>query len=56
MDRLEMNEVLQYLLDKEVARRVYIDGRDEAVPPIEAVGVEEEGDVVWRPISGKILA
>jgi hypothetical protein len=56
MDRLETNDVLQYLIDKGCAKRVWTDGRTRPVPPVEAVDVDEEEDIVWRPESKRLLA
>ena len=56
MDRLETNDVLQYLMDKESAERVWSDGRQGPVPPVEAVDLDEEEDIVWRPVSKRLLA
>jgi hypothetical protein len=56
MDRLEVNDVLQFVLDKGTARRVWLDGRENVVPPVEAVDVDEEEDIIWRPEPKRLLA
>jgi hypothetical protein len=56
MDRLEVNDVLQYLLDKMTARRVWLDDREGSVPPVEAVDVDEEENIIWRPEPRRLLA
>lgn len=56
MDRLEINDVLQFVLDKGTAQRVWLDGREGAVPPVEAVDVDEEENIIWRPEPKRILA
>jgi hypothetical protein len=55
MDRLEVNDVLQYLVDCGAAERTYVDGRDDAMIPIEAVSVEEEDSLVWHPDPRRLL-
>lgn len=48
MDRLETNDVLQYLLDKGLADRRLVDGSKGGVlPPVEAVDVGEEEGIYW---------
>lgn len=56
MDRLEVNEVLQFLLDKGSAQRVWLDEREGIVPPVEAVDVDEEENIIWRPEPKRLLA
>jgi hypothetical protein len=51
-----MNDVLQYLVDKRVARRVRLDGATEGIPPIEASGAEDEGGIVWSIEPVNLLA
>lgn len=49
MDRLETNDVLQYLLDQGVAERYPVNtGRVTIVPPVEAVDVAEEERIIWQ--------
>jgi hypothetical protein len=52
LDRLEVNEVLQWLLDsRSVERKSMV---DSVLPPVEALDVDEEEDVAWYPVS-KVL-
>jgi hypothetical protein len=56
MDRLEVNDVLQFVLDKGTARRVWLDGRESIVPPVEAVDIDEEENIIWGPEPKRLLA
>jgi len=56
MDRLEVNDVLQFLLDKGSARRVWLDERTSMMPPVEAVDIDEEENIIWRPEPKRLLA
>nr|ODO02333.1 hypothetical protein L204_01066 [Cryptococcus depauperatus CBS 7855] len=49
LDRLELVEVLQYLLDKGAVIRRWVGQDDRVVPPVEALDMEEEGMVAWWP-------
>ena len=56
MDRLETNDVLQYLLDKGVAERRLVDEKKGLVlPPVEAVDVEEEEGIYWMVKPSKLF-
>ena len=48
MDRLETNDVLQYLLDNGVGERRLLDEtKGMVLPPVEATDVEEEEAINW---------
>lgn len=51
VDRLELNDVLQYLLEKGAAKRIGIALGDRVLAPIEATDLCEEGEIVWLPDS-----
>lgn len=59
-DRLELNEILQSLLSRGVARRTWTTEEEEVgervLPPVEAMGVDEEQGVSWWPARGMVLA
>lgn len=48
MDRMEVNEVLQYLEERGNLRRAWIGGGG-VIPPIEAMSSAEEGMVGYWP-------
>lgn len=49
LDRLEVNEVLQWLLDAQLVERQSVNRN--FLPPVEAVDVDEEEDITWYPLS-----
>jgi hypothetical protein len=58
-DRLELNEILQSLLSRGVARRAWTaeeENAERVLPPIEATDVDEEQGVFWWPARGMLLA
>lgn len=57
MDRLEMIDILQYLLDKGVAERDWVEEGDQRIlPPLEATDVSEENEIAWRVRPSKLFA
>jgi hypothetical protein len=58
-DRLELNEILQSLLSRGVARRAWTteeESGERVLPPVEATDVDEEQGVSWWPARGMVLA
>lgn len=48
LDRMETNEVIQCLVDKGTLKRAWVsDDRRDALPPVEAMGLEDEGQVAY---------
>lgn len=57
MDRLETNDVLQYLLDKGGAEREWVEGDEKPMlAPLEATDVSEEDEIVWRVKPSRLFA
>lgn len=57
MDRLEMNDILQYLLDKGVAERTWArSDKMMLLPTLEATDVSEEDEIVWRVKPSRLFA
>lgn len=47
LDRLELVDVLEYLVKKGIGRREWMGPEGMNMPPVEATSIEEEEWVVW---------
>lgn len=51
MDRQEITDILSMLAGSRVAVRCWARDPDRMMPPVEAIGVGEESQIVWHPVA-----